>query len=406
MTIKVGILTTHPIQYQVPWFRALSREPEIDLTVFFCMLPDAEQQGDGFGVAFEWDIPLLGGYSHRVLENMSRSPSVTTFNGCDTPAISRIVRDEGFHAFIANGWVAKSCLQLLLACRRYNVPCIVRGESNNLRPRPLWKRLLHRQLLRWYGAFLFIGEGNRRFYLDNGVPDERLFFAPYCVENERYATAAGEWHPHRDDLRAQWGIPSDAVVFLFCGKFALKKRPMDCIAALRTAVARLESRRRPELRSPIHLLMVGTGELLGACQAAARQDDLPVSFAGFLNQGEISRAYAVSDCLVLPSDDGETWGLVVNEAMACGLPAIVSDRVGCQRDLVTPGVTGEVFPVGAVTVLGSLMAELTEEPRRIASMGTAARARVARYNYEEVVCGTITAVSAVGCRLHTIEGLY
>ncbi len=138
--MKLGILTTHPIQYQVPWFRALASLPDIDLTVFFCMFPDSKQQGEGFGVAFEWDVPLLDGYHYRVLENISPQPAVGSFKGCDTPEIDRIVRDEGFDAFIVNGWVVKSCLQLLWACNKNKVPCVVRGESNNLRPRVWWKK--------------------------------------------------------------------------------------------------------------------------------------------------------------------------------------------------------------------------------------------------------------------------
>ena len=79
MAYKVGILTTHPIQYQVPWFKELAKKEEIDLTVFYCMIPDAQQQGDGFGVAFKWDIPLLEGYKFKILKNVASSPSVTSF---------------------------------------------------------------------------------------------------------------------------------------------------------------------------------------------------------------------------------------------------------------------------------------------------------------------------------------
>ena len=82
-----------------------------------------------------------------------------------------------------------------------------------------------------------------------------------------------------------------------------------------------------------------------------REHTLPVSFAGFLNQGEIPAAYAACDALVLPSDYGETWGLVVNEAMACGVPAVVSDAVGCGPDLVEEGQTGMIFPLGDIPAL-------------------------------------------------------
>ena len=81
-------------------------------------------------------------------------------------------------------------------------------------------------------------------------------------------------------------------------------------------------------------------------------------WAGFLNQSQLGEAYAIADCLVLPSDWGETWGLVVNEAMATGLPCVVSDRVGCGPDLVVPGVTGDVVPFGDVPALSAALQKL------------------------------------------------
>lgn len=387
--MKIGVLTTHPIQYQVPWFRLLAEHSEIDLTVYFCMIPNQRQQGEGFGVDFEWDIPLLEGYRHVVLHNVAEEPTVSRFGGCDTPGIDEIVREGGFNAFIVNGWVVKSCLQLLRACRKYRVPCIVRGESNDLRPRAGWKRMIHRVLLRRYTAFLYIGEGNRRFYLNNGVLEDKLFFAPYCVENERFRRAALELRGHRAEIRATWEIPRDTVTFVFCGKLIEKKRPMDVLRAL----SELSS--NPDGLPPIHVVVAGAGELLGACRSYARDRHLPVTFTEFLNQSEIARAYVAADCLVLPSDDGETWGLVVNEGMACGLPAIVSDAVGCQRDLVEDGETGAVYPVGDVEALAACMRTAASNRRGLRDMGRGAEARVARYSYAEVLRGTLAALDSV-----------
>lgn len=126
----------------------------------------------------------------------------------------------------------------------------------------------------------------------------------------------------------------------------------------------------------VHLLMVGTGPLEEACRAHATRHRLPVSFAGFLNQSEMPSAYAAADCLVLPSDHGETWGLVVNEAMACGLPAIVSDLVGCAEDLVLEGLTGLVSRFGHPPALAAAMGRMAADPGAAARMGATARKRV------------------------------
>lgn len=386
--IKIGVLTTHPIQYQVPWFRLLAADPDVDLTVFFCFIPDEQQQGDGFGVAFKWDVPLLDGYRHEVLRNVAAKPGVSHFGGCDTPDIHHIVRDGGYDAFIVNGWVVKSCLQLLWACRKYRVPCIVRGESNDIRPRALWKRLIHRLLLSQYSALLYIGDGNKRFYKGNGVPERKLFSAPYGIENERFANASQALRCQRDVIREGWGILPGAVTYVFCAKFIDKKRPMDVLRALACL-----KEHDVHIQRRIHLLMVGSGELMESCRRYAQANDLPVTFAGFLNQSEMVKAYVASDCLVLPSDSGETWGLVVNEGMACGLPAIVSDQVGCHDDLVIPGMTGDVYPMGDIATLAGHMNNRAVDQAQLRAMGRAAQERVAHFTPGRVVAGVHEAMA-------------
>ena len=141
--------------------------------------------------------------------------------------------------------------------------------------------------------------------------------------------------------------------------------------------------------------MVGDGKQKIECEEFVRRRKLPVTFTGFMNQTEIVRAYVASDCLVLPSDYGETWGLVVNEAMACGLPAIVSDRVGCHKDLICSGQTGEIFPFGDHNALAELLASLVSNPAKMRSMGKCAKQKVADYSVENAVKGCIEAIKFV-----------
>jgi glycosyltransferase involved in cell wall biosynthesis len=386
LALRLGVLATHPIQYQVPWFRALAAERSLDLTVFYCLLPNPRQQGVDFGVEFEWDVPLLDGYQYKVLSNVAAAPSLSTFAGCDTPAIGDAV--DPCDAFIVNGWGTKSALQALWACRTRRVPCIVRGESNAFRPRAWPRRMAHRLLLRQYAACLSIGKANTAFYRGNGVPESKLFSGPYCVDNGWFADRAAALESDRNALRDRLRVPRSSYLLLFCAKFVEKKRPFDLLEALASAV------QEPPRGRPLHLLMVGDGELRQRCEAIARERALPVSFSGFLNQQEIVAAYVAADCLVLPSDAGETWGLVVNEAMACGRPAIVSDRVGCHPDLVEPGVTGAVFPCGSVPAFAAALRECASDPEKSLAMGRNARGRVAQYSVQKLVAGTLAAVTA------------
>ena len=139
---RLGLVAieTHPIQYKAPLFRRLALDPRLDLAGLYAMLPDAAQQGAGCGVPFEWDVPLRDGYRSEVLENRAKHPSVTAFSGCDTPGIEERLRVLRPDAVLVNGWVVKTCLQALWACKRLGIPCLVRGEANLLRPRAGWKR--------------------------------------------------------------------------------------------------------------------------------------------------------------------------------------------------------------------------------------------------------------------------
>lgn len=386
--MRVAVVTTHPIQYQVPWLRLLSARADIELQVFFAMIPDAVEQGREFGVAFAWDLPLLDGYSYKLLDNRAKTSSLTDFAGCDTPGIGEELRAGRYEAVVVNGWGTKMALQTLWACRRLGIPCIVRGEANGLRPRAAWKRGLHALLLKQYAAFLAIGKNNRDYYLRLGVPDARIFDSPYCVDNAHFAAAADEWRraPGVPALRDRFGLERDLPTYVFSGKFVEKKRPQDIIAASRML---FEQGFRD-----FQVLMVGNGPMAADLRASAQ--GLPLRFAGFLNQSEITAAYAAGDALILPSDSGETWGLVVNEAMACGLPALVSDQVGSARNLVDNGVTGSVFSCGDVSGLAGLIREYARDVSALHAMGFAARARVhSNYNFERVVDGAMAALGFI-----------
>ena len=387
---RVAFFATHPIQYQVPWFRALAARQDLALKVYFGQVPDAKQQGVGFGVDFQWDIPLLEGYQSEILDNVAQPPALATFGGCDTPEVDRRLREWKPDIAVLTGWQSKMLVQAWWACSRLRIPRIVRGESNAMPHRAPWKRALHRVWLRGFDRFLAIGKANREFYLRAGVPESRIHSCPYFVDNQRFAAAARALHDRRTELRARWSVPDDATCFLFCGKLIPKKHPLDLLRALKRAVTS---------GAPAHVLVVGDGELMVQARALVERERLPVTFAGFLNQTEIVAAYVATDCLVLPSDTGETWGLVVNEAMACGLPAIVSDQVGCGPDLVSDGVTGATFPMGDVHALGQRLIELAADPARLRAMGATACERVSSgYSVQRATEGTVAAIDAALAR--------
>lgn len=388
MTSRVGILLSHPTQYHSPWLRSLAKRTEIEIKVFYCFQPDAAKQGAGFDVTFHWDLPLLEDYPHAFLKNVARLPGFH-FSGCDTPGIADIIASREFDAWIINGWRVKSEWQAIRACWKYGVPMLIRGDSHLLDQKPLHVRTAKRMILgRWiprFSRYLTVGELNEKFYRFYGADSSSFFPVRHFIDNERFASEAAEARVHLNELRAKWKIAERATVFLFAGKFIDKKQPMDAIKAIEKLFAR---------NTDVHLLMVGDGRLRPACEEYSAAERLPVTFAGFLNQSEIATAYACADVLVLPSA-AETWGLVVNEAMACGVPTIVSDRVGCGPDLVHSGHTGMLFPAGDVDALADAMSVYAGNPSLIAEHGANAQEWIANYSVEAATDGTVAAVLSV-----------
>lgn len=384
---RVLAIASHPIQYHSPWFRALAAARSIDFSVLFIQQPDSTQQGGGFGLPFQWDIPLLEGYRWQQAEDLRGRGGLNGFFSVRVGDPLSLVRQLQPDIVVLTGWHIWPLVQMLIAARRAGVPVIMRGEANALRRRPLFVRGLHRLLLDRCSAFLPIGSSSRDFYRTYGIAEHLLFDTPYFVDNARFSSSAAEMTPRREELRARWNIPAAAICYCYAGKLEPKKRILDLLQALSIAVARSSE--------PLHLLVVGSGELLDQARAMSEQLKLPITFAGFLNQTEIPAAYVASDCLVLPSDYGETWGLVVNEAMACGRPAIVSDHVGCGADLVIENETGAVFPFGDIQALADQLVKLADADR-LRQMGARARRRVLEsYSVEKSVDGVMNAIRHV-----------
>jgi glycosyltransferase involved in cell wall biosynthesis len=385
---RVVAIASHPIQYQAPWFRALAAASSIDFSVLFIQQPDANAQGTGFGLAFEWDVPLLEGYRWQRAPDIRGKQDLHGYFAARIAHPLELLRQFEPDVLVLTGWHVWPLLQMLLAAAWAGIPVIMRGESNALQRRAWPIRLFHALLLGRCAAFLPIGRGNREFYRGYGIAEAKLFDAPYFVDNQRFAQGAAESLMKRPELRRGWQVPADAVCYCYAGKLEPKKRILDLLEALKIAVA--------GSARAMHLLVVGAGELMPQAKAVVAAHRLPVTFTGFLNQTEMPSAYAATDCLVLPSDYGETWGLVVNEAMACGRPAIVSDRVGCAQDLVEDGVTGAVFPFGAAEALAQRLVEFAEDPQRLRKMGEQAHARVlANYSIQRSVEGVLQAVAYV-----------
>jgi glycosyltransferase involved in cell wall biosynthesis len=368
----LAILTTHPIQYQVPLWKALSARGKVPFRVLYMSDLGLTPRFDaGFGREVSWDIDLMAGYDHQFVSVWETRIQASFFWLSLKPGFGEVLRRLGVNALWIQGWQVIAYWQAVFEARRVGVEVWLRGEtnlrSNGKGAMPAVKQALLRRLLERVDRLLYVGEANRRFYLSQGIPTNRLVPAPYCVDNARFAAQASAVRLDRQTLRRQWRIPNDAFCFLFIGKLIPKKRPADLVAAVRGL--------QKKCSRPLHILFVGTGELKDelrqSCKVAFDTQgpcfnkgdaSVPASFIGFLNQTEVSQAYVAADCLVLPSGANETWGLVVNEAMASGLPCITSDACGCSEDLIVPIVPELSYPVGDISRLQQSLAAAMAKP--------------------------------------------
>jgi glycosyltransferase involved in cell wall biosynthesis len=347
---RLAVVDTNPVQYRVPLWRQIQRDGRIAIKVFYASRLGLEAaKVPGFGESWVWDIPLLDGYEHEFL-NSAGLPLLPKPGSDRYPlGLKRRLERGRFDAVLVFGYVSAPALAGMVAGWRTRTPLILRGESHEhgatLSVRKRFKRLLLPPLLRHLDAFLAIGAWNREYWLGLGVPEDKIWVAPYSVDNDCFRQRLVEDPNRSQELRASWGAGPKDVVFLYCAKLSGVKAPEVLVEAF----ARLLD--LPGAR----LVMVGIGPMEAELKVRAGALGLSrIRWEGFVNQRDLPFYYRAADVFVLPSRF-EPWGLVVNEALACGTPCIVSDVVGCGPDLVDARGTGLVFKRDDVDSLESAL---------------------------------------------------
>lgn len=334
---RIAFVVSHPVQYYAPLHRRLAARGDLEVKVFFTWHDGADAVADrGFGRKFAWDVPLTEGYDRELVPNTARDPGTHHFRGLRNPELAARVNAWQPDAIHLTGYAWASHLSALRTWAACGTPVLFRGDSHLLdgqRGFKAWlKSVMLKRIFRWPRAFLCVGQANRRYYEAFDVPPDRLFQCPHSIEVERFAEPQAEHEEAARAWRAELGVKAGERVLLFAGKFEPKKRPVELMEAfLREAPAGWV------------LVMLGDGVLGGQVRQIAERQPARCRVLPFQNQSRMPVAYRLGDVFVLPSAYAETWGLAVNEALACGRPVLVSDRVGCAEDVVEPGWNGLVF---------------------------------------------------------------
>jgi glycosyltransferase involved in cell wall biosynthesis len=372
---KLAIVNTHPIQYYSPVFRALAASDQIDLRVFYTWSQAASNSmfDSGFGTEVKWDIPLLDGYQYQFVNNVAKRPGPDHFGGLNTPTLVQEIEAWSPDAILIYTWNSRAHLQALRHFKG-RVPVLFRGDSTLLDNRVWWRALMRRAFLTWVYSHVdvavAVGSNNRDYFEWCGLSLERIALAPHSVDTVRFA-ADSEQH---DRQAAQWrkelGIAPDVIAILFAGKLQHQKN----LGLLLDAFAAVDDRS--------HLVLVGNGELESQLKAKAKTLK-NVHFMPFQNQSVMPAVYRLGDVFVLPSQS-ETWGLALNEAMACGRAVIASTQVGAACDLIQPGENGWMFKSGDRQALETVLRKAVACGRfGLRAMGRSAQARSVRWSTEE-----------------------
>ena len=386
---RLAIVLSHPVQYYSPWFRWLRVHTALEFRVFYLWeFGVTERRDPQFGTTIRWDVDLLAGYDSEFVPNVARDPGTHHFGGLDNPALTARLAAWRPGAVLLFGYNWLSHQRALWWAWRHGIPLLFRGDSHLLgRSRlPLLHRLLLRLLYGRFAAVTYVGAANRDYFHALGVPNKRLFFAPHSVNAEHFNPADAVTAATAAKLRSDLGL-ADRRILLFAGKFTPGKQPVELLRAFL------------EVSSPGDaMVFVGNGaEKDRLLRLAASQPASVVRFLPFANQSEMPACYRLADIFVLPSRGHyETWGLAINEAMHLGVPCLVSDQVGCQRDLVTPGETGWVFsPEDPAALAATLRSALRSAPDELRRLGRNAQATAARYTYQQTTDGLLAALASL-----------
>ena len=332
--MKLAIVTSHPIQYNAPFFRELNNHPAIEPCVFFTQKPEKVLFDPDFNRVVQWDMNLTSGYTSE------------QHDGTNIPGKRKLldsIVSAAPDSVLIYGWNFPGHLFLMRKLKG-RITIWFRGDSHLIDSMPKWKEFVRKkaltQVYRYVDHCFSVGTLNKEYFLACGVKNERISTAPHAVDNDWFLTHDEERKVSAQKWRQALNINKTEKVILFAGKLEEKKEPELLIHAWQN------------INMPsCHLIIAGSGIL--ESRLRERYEALPnIHFIGFQNQSKMPILYRMADVFCLPSrGPNETWGLSINEALACGVPSIASSNVGCSPDIFLSDDLGQVFESGNCTAL-------------------------------------------------------
>ncbi|PTS91997.1 glycosyl transferase family 1 [Pedobacter sp. HMWF019] len=370
LQMGLAIIISHPIQYYAPFFQLLAKRTPLKV---FYTCGTTSLYDRKFLCQVNWDIPLLEGYDYTFLKNTAKHPGTHHFLGIINPDAFHQIEEFNPRHLLIYGWSNLSHFKII---RHFEgkVKIIFRGDSILPGKYPLWKRPFKKIFLTWLyshaDTILYAGTNNKAYFKYYGVKEEKLHFLPHSVDNERFnSTGSGTF------IRKSLGLKETDSLLLFAGKFNKGKNPILLLKAFR----KLNKKNH-------HLLYIGSGPLQTLLEKEAKTHP-NIHILPFQNQKNMPSFYKACNLFCLPSLH-ETWGLSINEAMACGKAVLVSDQCGAATDLVT-ATNGMVFKNNDLNDLTTKLDQLLQCNEELERAGIASAELISKWNFYEQVKSTL-----------------
>ncbi len=390
--IKLAVVVSHPIPYQVPFFRILAERADVDLSVYFMSdigISDKHMDPE-FGKIIKFDLPLLSGYPFAFVKNYSPRPKNSFLGLINPEIIIKLFKSKPDYLFV-HGWNSFSNCIAMFAAVLVGTKILMHGDTyfSGEAYKPRWKKLLKRVILwplfKLSHKILYMGVESKKFFEYYGARSSQLIFMPFSADNKHFIGARKSID--RDFERSKMGL-RDSIVILFSGKLIPRKRPMDVLRAYE----KLSQSVSADIRSRLAIVFMGDGELRGELEAYTAAHNIQrVHFVGFQNLTKLPVYYAIADIFVISSFN-ECWGLVVNEAMCFGLPIISSNLVGAVPDLVREGENGYIYPCGDVEKLKECLEKIIISKKLRERFGRKSFEIISKYTSDEDVRSVISAL--------------
>jgi glycosyltransferase involved in cell wall biosynthesis len=377
MKRKLVILTEIIAPYRTPVFNVLAQHPQIDLRVVFLSETDPSlRQWRVYKEEIQFAYDVLPAWRRRLGK----------YNAILNTGLGAALRRVSPDVILCGGYNYLASWQAMAWAHRREVSFLAWIESTaaDLRRGHALVESLKRKFMSRCDGFVVPGKSSQQYVRNYGAPEERIFVAPNAVDVDCFCRRSAEARERKADLRRALNLPERC--FLFVGRLVREKGVFDLLEAYGRLTA--------ELRSEIGLVFVGDGVARAEMERrAAAITPGAIRIAGFAQREQLPSYYALAEMLVFPTHS-DTWGLVVNEAMACALPVIASSAAGCVADLVQDGWNGRVTQSGDVGGLAQAMTDMANRSD-LSVVGQRSWERIQGYLPESCADGIARAVLSV-----------